>query len=185
MKEQLFTWALTLSAALSGIILNHYLDRKKLQTLNKIQKAIKTYALLNELPSSLSARTIICRELLKNKDFDYVPLLTESPDKTSSLMDELEILIIENFYNLDNLLFEYQKIIFAQQLTLLGIFTGSIRIMPQDFEKLTQDYNTDIGKLNKSFKQALKDQYMNKKPNFWVILNGISSFMVTFFSRKK
>ncbi len=183
MNEQLLTWILTLFSALFTFWFKDALDRKKLHSLNKNQKAIKTYSILNRLRGSLCMKIVICRELLKNKNFNYMSLLEKNPDETSSLMDELELLIVENFDNLNELLFAYQKAISQLQVMLLGIMSGSIVMEQNEFQKLIKEYNEDNLRTNSTLQQALKSQYINKRINVWDVCNKIKSCFLIFFKK--
>ncbi len=52
-----------------------------------------------------------------------------------------------------------------------------------DFQKLTDNYNTEVSALTNSLKQAFSEKYVNNKANLWIMLDEAKMFLNHFFSK--
>ncbi|HAT8621160.1 hypothetical protein SDA16_02605 [Legionella pneumophila serogroup 1] len=185
--SQIITGSFTLATALSITLLNDYLATKKEQKMTGKQKAIKLYALLDKPIRSLSAKIVIVQNILKDAKFDYSKLLQES-DNTLSVLEEIEILVIENFYDLNEYFFELMRAVNSWDLYLLAVITGSVvGIKPEDFNNETKNRNNEIIKLQTNLKDEIINRYI--KPNAKRQENGSSCNLIqhlkNFFKCKK
>ena len=89
--------------------------RKKINT-NKLkstikQKAIQSYMLAGRVTHSLTSMMVICANLVKDKKYNYAEIYNNKSDTSSETIEQLELLIIENFYDLNPQLFKIEKCI--------------------------------------------------------------------------
>lgn len=177
---QIITGSFTLATALSITLLNDYLATIKDHKMTKKQKAIRLYAMLDKPARSLSAKIVIAQNIIKDVKFDYSKLLQEG-DKTLSVLGEIEILVIENFYDLHEYFFELMRAVNAWDLYLLAIITGGVAgITPEDFSKEIRKRNDEI--INLQVK--LKDEVLNRHIKPFTTQQG-NSKTCQFFQRFK
>jgi hypothetical protein len=182
-----FTGFFTLVAALGGVWLKDHLDNKKISKSTVKQRAIESYTLAGRLMHSLNSRMVICANLLKDKNYNYAEIDKSYPDTSSADLEKLELLIIENFYDLNVQLLVINKIILDQSRFLLNIMTN---VPNQEFESkfisTNETYDSNIVGACAKLRYDLIEKYINKKDphiNIFNCMDSIKKWLKNFFSK--
>lgn len=151
---------------LAGIWLKDYLDNKNLAKSTIKEKAIEAYALTNKLNNSTTSRRVICENLIINKEYPYARIEEKYPDMTSEILENLELLIIENFYDLKEEFAVVNKIMVTQVSYLLNIMvdvnTPEFNLEISSFKANQEIFTTSIIKATTNLKENLIAKYINK-----------------------
>lgn len=178
----------TLTGTLSGIWLKDYLEHKNLRLNSLKQKAIATYILCNHLQKSLTTQQVICKNLIKDPNFNYVEIQQSRTNTILEDLEKLEILIIENFSDLYEEFLQFNSTVISHYKYLLSIMSApkqtSVTIVELNSE--IDSYNTQMTKSTHGLKQELKEQFINKPdvyPNFYRYKASVTSFLKKFFKK--
>jgi hypothetical protein len=187
-----WTGFFTLFAALGAVWLKDYLDRRKTFHLTTRQKAIEAYSLSNSLIHTLNAKEVICINLLRDHSYKYWEMLNNFPDTMSEHMERLELLIVDNFYDLNADFLKVKKIMIDRASFLLAIITApkndKLSKESNDFENVKSKFQTDIIKATSILQDKLNIQYINKKvthPNVFDYFAKVYDFLRQFFNNTK
>jgi hypothetical protein len=161
----------TLLAALSTVWLKDYLENRKLFKSTIKQKAIEAYALTNRVMYSLTMKQTICNYLMSDKEFSLVEHMKTYPDTeievSSELLGELEILIIEHFYDLEPQFQDVNTCIINYSAFLSKIICNvhkpELTINNSDFESAKDKFTDDIVKTTSVLRDKLNAGYINKE----------------------
>lgn len=161
------TGLFTLLAALSGICLKDHLDHKKSIAMTRKQKAVEAYALAGKLMHSLNTLKVICSNLIQDKNYSYIDMYNNDPTINSDILEKLELLIVENFYDLKSNaeLLEVEATINSYNCYLYNII---ITTHSQEFKLNSETFTNetkkrDISLVNSCHKlrSSLIDKYIN------------------------
>jgi hypothetical protein len=94
------------SGPLAGIWLQSHIAKKNSHKATVRQKAIEAYALVNRLPYGLISFQVTCRSLLQNPKYMNSEILENTFDTIQDMLGKLELIIVENFFDLNQ---EYLK----------------------------------------------------------------------------
>ncbi len=154
-------------SVLGGVWLKDYLDNRKVSKSTIRQKAIKAYSICGKMPYSLGSRIIACKYLLKDKSFNAEKLIKNNPDISLNLLEDLQLLIIENFYDLAADFYQVQNSIFEQLKFLTdircNISSNECQLSDDDFEKKTEQLNREIILVVNTLQKKLNKNYINNK----------------------
>jgi len=157
----------TLGAALGTVWLKDHLENKKDSQKTLRQKAIEAYAIADKLIHCLIITTIICEYLLEDKNFNYTELQKNNPDTSNEILGQLEINILENFYDLKPQFDVVNKLLTTQKRYLWGIISDihkkGFSHEKSDFDALTKDYQNNIIYATQDLKAALNEKYINNQ----------------------
>ena len=161
-----FTFVGTLSAAFGGVWFKDYLDNKKISKSTIKQKAIESYALSGRLIHSLNSKQVVCANLLKDKDFNvYVEIEKRNPDTSLDDLEKLELLIVENFYDLNDDFLEINKLISEQLSFLLNIIINfdkpGLNITDDNFKDTNKKFIKAIQNACIKMRKTLLEKYIN------------------------
>lgn len=182
-----FTGFFTLTAALSSIWLKDYLDNKKIYKSTTKQKATESYILANRVMRSLSSSQLICANLLKDKNYNYLDMLDKFPNTSLEELEKLELLIVENFYDLYYEFINMSKIINKHSKFLSGIILNvpNTEVTDLIFKEKTDQFDSEIIISCNKLQNAIMDKYINIKShvNIFVFTNSIKVFLQEFIKK--
>lgn len=184
-----FTWFFTLLTALSTICLKDYLDNKKSNKLTIKQKAVAAYILIDSLRDCLIPKMVICKNLLEDPFFDWVTTNNQYPDNASDNLMKLEVLIIENFYDLNHEFLIFRKIITGHLSFLLKVMTSekssSSTILKEDFENAKSEFDIAILQARINLEKLLVENYINPKrhANLFDLIDKTKKWIRKFFAK--
>jgi len=165
--NNIITGTFTLIAAFGGVWLRDYFENKKTIKMTLKQKALEAYALADQIPHALISKQVICSNLTRDPNYNYFELQKAYPDNSFSILAKLELLIIENFYdiNLREKFNELNILVINQSDDLLKIMSKSVSINEEEFITSRDKYNKQASKISTNIKDELNDRYINKKKN--------------------
>ncbi|CAM2742279.1 hypothetical protein [Legionella pneumophila] len=178
----------TLTGTLSGIWLKDYLEHKNSHLNTLKQKAIAAYGLCNHLQKALTTQQVICTNLIKDQNFNYVELHRNFPNTVLEDLEKLEVLIIENFSTLYEDFLQFNSIVISHYKYLLSIMSApkQTSVTSEELKSEIDSYNTQIIKSTHGLKQGLQEQFINKPdiyPNFYRYKASVTSFLKRFFKK--
>jgi hypothetical protein len=165
--ESFWTGFFTLFAALGAVWLKDYLDRRKTFHLTTREKAIEAYSLSSSLIHTLNAKEVICINLLRDNSYEYWIMLNNFPDTMSEHLEKLELLIVDNFYDLNTDFLKAKIIMIDRASLLLAIITApkndKLSKESNDFDNVKRQFETDIINATSILQNKLIIQYINKE----------------------
>ncbi|KTD61893.1 hypothetical protein [Legionella spiritensis] len=178
----------TLTGALSGIWLKDYLEHKNSRLNSLKQRAIATYILCNHLRKALVVQQVICKKLIADPNYNYVPLQQDRPDTVLEDLEKMEILIIENFSNLYEDFLQFNSMIVSHYHYLLRIMSNKqqISVTKNELENEIDSYDSQMTRLTNNLNQKLKEQFINRPdiyPNFYRYKAAVIKFFKNFFKK--
>lgn len=180
------TGLFTLLAALGGIYLKDYLEQKSIHKKSSRQRAVEAYALINKIPYSLIYLVVLCKNAVNDTKTDsYVKSMVEFNEKTPDLLEAVELIIIENFTNLQGDLLPIQQNIVGLRSFLIENISKPLS-SDKEVDKRWKEFSANILRSTSDLNSKLLTQYINVKPpkrNFYLLKNKIWSNLVSFFSK--
>lgn len=120
------TGIFALLGAFGGIYLKDYLEQKNSHIKSTRQKAVEAYALTNKVPFTFTSLVVLCKYTIRDPHNSHSNS-NENWEKTMEILEKLELLIIENFINLNPELISIRKeVINMGSLLIDNILTPSI-----------------------------------------------------------
>lgn len=184
-----WTGFFTLLAALGAVWLKDHLERKKEYKYTLKQKAIEAYTLANRLVHAHNAKEIICSNLIQDANYKYQDMLTNFPDTMFVDLEKLELLIVENFLDLNDDFLQLNKVLLAEASKLFGIISNpkSNDIKLEEFEESKKNYQNQVLIASRDLRKKLIDRYINvvQPPiNFYDSIFSIKSIINNFFKKQ-
>ena len=183
-----WTGFFTLLASMGTVWLKDHLDRKKEYKHTIKQKAIQAYTLANRLIHTNNVKEIICSNLLQNANYNSEYMLKNNPDTTYEDLQKLELLIVENFFNLNDDFLMLNKIIVNEAFILWGIISNPSfkEIRREEFEQDKKKYQDNVITTSSNLRKKLIDQYINRtKPliNIYDVSSLLKKIIKNFFKK--
>lgn len=189
--DNFVTGLFTLLAALGGIWLNDHLDQKKVFKSTRKQKAVEAYALAGKLMSSLTVLTVICSNLIQDKNYAYADMYNNNPNTSSDILEKLELIIVENFYDLTIRLklLEVETTVNSYSRYLFNIMTTihnqSFQLDSAKFTKETTEFDQSLVQTCHNLRSSLIE-YINitaPRITFYTLLESAEQRIKLFFTR--
>ncbi|SPX59380.1 hypothetical protein [Legionella feeleii] len=157
--DNFITGFFTLIAALGAIFLKDHLENRKHLKTSLKQKAIEAYSLADSRNFTLAEMRVLCGKLVNDKNYSYTNLPKESVLEN---LAKLEILIIENFYDLNPAFLNLNRIIITQYVFLSEIIVNN-SVAESEFRKRENDYQSSLVEASLFLKNELIEKYINQK----------------------
>lgn len=190
MDSSIITGLFTLGGTLGGAWLNDHMANKKSTKLTVKQKALEAYTLTERLTNSLNAKQVLCTFMLKDDKFNYTEYYKNYPDTMSDDLAKLELLIVENFSDLDKALLDFQEILINQAQFLFKIIINKTNdkafVTIGELEENIKQYRINVVKAGHALRKNLINQYINKIPphfNVYTSLNRVIAFVKKAFEK--
>lgn len=129
---------------------------------------------------------IICERLIKNHQYDWMILHDKYPDDTYDVLRKLEMLIVENIYDLKKDFLSCNLILNAHSSFLISIIAASGNDLTIDkFNAKNEQFKSDITKASYNLRNKLVENYIQKnyELNFFQLLYTTKQRMKNFFSK--
>lgn len=153
---------------LAGVWLKDHLDNKNFSRVTIRQKAMEAYSLLTSLNQALNNRTVYCKSLIEGGQISYSEFSKSYPDTSFDILERLELLIIENFSDLEPEFDEANKIVTNHSIFLLrsicNLSNGRAEIDNAELETKHNDFITQIIGATLKLKDELNKKYINVSP---------------------
>jgi len=163
--SNLLVGSFTLVSALGGVWLKGYLGNKKRSISATRQKALEAYALSSRLTHSLAIKVIICKNILKDKNYSYGELEKNNPDLSLELLDTLGLLIIDEFVYLKPEYDKIQRLVVTHARYLIKIILNEHNPNIDDFNVIYDKFQNDIVIATVDFRTKLNLNYINRQPS--------------------
>jgi len=183
------TGLFTLLAALGAIWLKDHLDQKKTAKSTRKQKAVEAYMLCGRLMHSLSMLHVICANLIDNKNYPYTEIWKDHPDTSSATLEKLELLIIENFYDLNLQLFAVEQAVNTYGRYLINIVANihqeGFTVSRKEFDDSSSQYAAKLVESCHALRAGLIDKHISLigHPNFHTYIKDLKQFKVNFLKK--
>lgn len=177
------TGLFTLAGAFGGIWLKDHLESSKLVKSTTKQKAIEAFALANSLTHSLNYMRVLCQNVFKSPDYPWMELYNKVPNDEK--IEKLELLIIENFYELNPEFNILNAVLIKHRQYLLNILFNKKR-EDSAFEAKDQVFIDEVIVASKNLKDKLLKKYINvtsPRRNIFYYTDAIKDLTKFFFSR--
>lgn len=183
-----WTGFFTLVSSLGSIWMREYFERRKDSNRSEKQKAIEAYSLADKLLFSHNLREIVCSNLLSDSTYNSNNILSNREDTFFSDLEKLELIILENFFDLNSYFVELKSVLCAYAQFLLGIICNSKGhgVHPEFFEQNKKNYQASVIAASTNLKEKLNDIYINKKQpdiNIYSCINLLKYSISAFFKK--
>jgi len=149
---------------LAGLIIPHHLSNKRTLKDIKRQKALQAYQLINDAQCSLMPEKAYCKKLIFEKNM--ITLHQSKHNISRDILNELELIIIENFNEI-HVVFKKLKLLIVDEALYLNeiISRNSIKIFDESdqaiFNDRSEKYLNNIIAVGNEMQKILNERHIN------------------------
>lgn len=178
----------TLVTALLVAWQHNYLDRKKTKILTLKEKAIEAYAGLNKIGDSILLIKIFCDRVVESDEKFNINSVFDANDRLNHELEQLEITVIANFYDLFADFLKINSEIRYQVSLMCELIIKKNESTIKKYQSNIKDFETKLMELKLSFQDRLRKEYINvpnQQVNIYQCWDTFIKKCKVFFSKPK